>query len=777
MLGVLLPTTLAHTQDDPEPTREPQRERPAPQDRQGQQGQQGQGRRGAGTGAAQNGLPQGVSREQMWYAPTKEDWEKPCLIQFQRTWEDAIAVARETGKPILICVNMDGEIASEHYAGIRYRQPEKAKLYEPYVCVMASVYRHTARDHDHEGKRIPCPRFGSVTCGEHIAIEPVLYEKFFDGKRIAPRHIMVELDENGRPAKEEYDVYYAWDTDSVFAAISDGISERTIQPKPIVRGDKTLIERVASRDIKDREVVEKAYLEGDAELRRRLLDAAKENPQAAPEELLRLAIYGLDDKLAQVARDALAGANSAGAVDVINEALRVPLEQSEKGALIAALERLGKDSARARTLAVVHGGLDTRSESIDVDAWSGKLAGASYPAPQNYQAITETLTEKESESRANPADAATKLQIAEANLELWRKPETYAGRRIRGSGVSDFGRLLLIDARDAALEAKKLGAEGWRADAVLAIALDGLGERQRAYEVAIATVDELPEATTDKNAIGVLGLFAEARRNAIYDAIRAKKDWSKSWLTDVHAAMSVVLASPFATADQVVAHYDCLKFLGAAEKASKVLAKGIESFPSSPVVHDRFRTSILEERGLDALETAYERMLARDNAPKDLEWFAGYASMVAAEFQRRRGENAESREAYDRAIAHFERAAEADEKVKDSTDHFIAMAFSGRARAYWNDKNYGRALDELLASFGRKPDAAATRDGLNLSSVDTAKALIARFRESGDENSAKKVQAALDALDPAMLEQPAFERPAPGTDGSPSFRQGRRRGR
>src|SRR5690606_32629785 len=101
----------------------------------------------------------GVTREQMWYAPTAEDWKRPVLIEFQRSWEDALAVAAETGKPILICVNMDGEIASEHYAGVRYRSPEIAKLYEPYVCVIASTYRHNPRDHDEHGRRIPCPRF------------------------------------------------------------------------------------------------------------------------------------------------------------------------------------------------------------------------------------------------------------------------------------------------------------------------------------------------------------------------------------------------------------------------------------------------------------------------------------------------------------------------------------------------------------------------------------------------------------------------------------------
>src|SRR5262245_10743690 len=59
-----------------------------------------------------------------WPAPTAEDWQRPVLVKFQRTWEDAVALSKETRKPILVCINMDGEPASEHYAGVRYRQPE-----------------------------------------------------------------------------------------------------------------------------------------------------------------------------------------------------------------------------------------------------------------------------------------------------------------------------------------------------------------------------------------------------------------------------------------------------------------------------------------------------------------------------------------------------------------------------------------------------------------------------------------------------------------------------
>ena len=55
------------------------------------------------------------------------------------------------------------------------------------------MYRHTPGGHDGGGNRLPRPRRGGVTGGEHIAIEPVLFEKFFEGERVAPRHIMYEL--------------------------------------------------------------------------------------------------------------------------------------------------------------------------------------------------------------------------------------------------------------------------------------------------------------------------------------------------------------------------------------------------------------------------------------------------------------------------------------------------------------------------------------------------------------------------------------------------------
>ena len=240
---------------------------------------------GAAPGGALTGLPAGQTRESMWWAPSAEDWKRPCLVTWQRTYDDALGVSKATGKPLLICVNMDSEPASEHYAGVRYRQADTASLYVPYVCVIASVYRHTPRDYDEAGNRILCPRFGSVTCGEHIAIEPGLFEKFFDGKRVAPRHIMVELEKD---SAETYDIYYAFDTDTIFNNLRDGIKNRP-PPPPDMRGDREIVARVDSSDISDRIAVEEAYKKGDVVTRRALLQAAIKHSILEPRPEIKIA--------------------------------------------------------------------------------------------------------------------------------------------------------------------------------------------------------------------------------------------------------------------------------------------------------------------------------------------------------------------------------------------------------------------------------------------------------------------------------------------------------
>jgi tetratricopeptide (TPR) repeat protein len=712
-------------------------------------------------------LPQGTSREGMWPAPTADDWKQPCLVVWQRTFADALAVSKQTRRPILICVNMDGEIASEHYAGIRYRRPETAALYAPYVCVLASVYRHTPRDYDEDGRRIPCPRFGTVTCGEHIAIEPGLFDQYFDGRRIAPRHIMVELDQ-----AEVYDVFYAWDTDTIFTALKTGIANRPAPP-PDARGDRPMLERVTSADAEDRILVETAYSQGSREVRRALLEATLRHRDVEEIDLLRLAIFGFDVEMAKLARRALAQGQSEAAVDLIAEALKLPMEDSEREMLLTAVTRLSETYPRARTLAAVYQGLAGKTTIVDISAWtnSAEASAASGTSARGAYESASRLENRLRASESRPSDAAAKLDLAESFLDRASSQAASAGSPgLAGSPGQDrrFAGLLYEDARAAALEAEKLGAKGWRLDAVMAVAcaqLDDYDEACRRAESAVtggmpAPVPEA-EGLQETNAVTVLSLFARARQRAIAKAYREKTPWPPEWLTDIDAAYAVLQRHPLGTDAHVAAHFDFLRWLGATTRATDALEQGLARFPDSWVLHDRLRSRILAEKGVLALEPAYAERLAREDASPNLEWFAGYASLVVAEQMRRTNHPDEAREAYDRAVDHYRRSVKRNPGTQASADHYVALAFAGRARVSLEGGDLEAATHEILASFGTKPEAAATLDGLNISPVDTAKMLRARAAEVGNEVVVQRVQEGLDRLDPSLLQLPAYEREVP----------------
>jgi tetratricopeptide (TPR) repeat protein len=694
-------------------------------------------------GVPPRGSPERTAwRESMWRAPTAEDWEKPVLITFQRTWDDAVAVAKETGRAILVCINMDGEIASEHYAGVRYRQPEIAALYEPYVAVIASVYRHNPRDHDDQGRRILCPRFGSVTCGEHIAIEPGIYEKFCDGQRIAPRHIMVELD-----GKETYDVFYANDTASVFQAIKDGIANRAAPATPpVVRGDRPVVERVASRDVRDRTAVEAAYQSGDPEVRKALLDAAVKHPEVAPLDLLRLAVFGFDVDLSRTARQALTRVETPDATTLVADAMRVPMEASERAALVATLQRLGTSSELARWLAVVHRGLGEAPAAVDVGRWSERRGSGTY-APAAPAVQESDLAVLETRVGAG-TDPTPRLDLAAASLEVaMRAPETHAhdprARLLR--------RNLLDEARRQALEAERLGASGWSVNAVVALAAYHAADFPEAYRRAEAAVKDLPAGDGQWLSMATLVVFAEGRWKQIRRAVKDKQDFPPSWLADVNSAYSVLLEHPLGTDGQVLWHYDLLDWLGATHQAARVLRRGIARWPASTTLHDRLRTDVLKQRGPDGLEAAYADLEKEAGASPVLGAFAAQAAVAAGDVHRRQGRLRPSLAAYERAVAAYDRALAARPETREAVDEAVALALASRARVAYQLGDDEAALADLLASFARAPGAAGTRDGVGITPAETGQMLLARLAKGERSDLASKLEAALAGLDPEFL--------------------------
>ena len=703
-----------------------------------------------------NRVSDGLSREQMWRAPTAEDWAKPCLIPWQRSWKDALAVMKESGKPILVCVNMDGEIASEHYAGVRYREADVAAAYAPYITVIASVYRHTPRDWDEHGRRVECPRFGGVTCGEHIAMEVELYEKFFDGTRVAPRHIMIEDD-----GAETYDLYYANDTATVFQQIYDGILQREKKPNDPPRGDRSILERVASRDNADRIAVEQAYANGTVEMRESLLKAAIQHGDAEQLGLLRLAVFDLDLNLNKLAREALSKTNSNNAVSLIGEALRVPMADGERKGLIDALARIGKTNSAAKTLSMVHTGLASTDSKVSAEGWSQALVGAEYPAPKDWSSLEQALDQQELASEAEATDPQTQLELAEAALAFAVDPNTARILNADPSTAQRYSRLHFEDTLQAAKLAQELGASGWRLDAVLCLSHYYLGELEQSAQYAEAAAAALPVGDTSWNGMAVLDLYAKSKQKAIESAISSKRDWPPLWLSELHNTYTILADHPLGTGDQALSHYDFLTKVGAAGRATQALQKAIRRFPDHYKLHDRLRARVFHDRGIAGLERVYERLLAEENAAPILNWYAGLASIVSAESYRRANQPKMANPSYEKALQYYQRSVELLPDTASTSGHYAAITLAGQGRLAYERGDWDLALEKILASFARHPEAAASLDGLNHSAVTSAILLKARLLELERHADAQRLQDAMDALDPEMLLPPEFDRVGP----------------
>lgn len=674
--------------------------------------------------------PDGVTREQMWFAPTEEDWAKPCDIPWQRTWEDAVALSQQTKKAILVCVNMDGEIASEHWAGIRYRQPDIAELFSDYVCVIASTYRHNARDYDAEGKRIECPRFGTVTCGEHLWMEPQVFGKYLDDTRVAPRHIMVELD-----GSESYDIFYALDIDSIVTTVREGIENREIQPEDPPKGDRTLAELMASPDAADRERIEQKWTSGDRQRKQELLAAAIDLGAKAPVDLLREAAYGFDSELSSEALSLLASSDQDKAVGLIDDLLRGPLEPERRAQLLAALDRLSEQVPSAKRLAIIHRGLSSRSELLDLDAW------------------TEGLAQGQENEVASEAAELLAEAVSEENLAALQQ----GSPRVRKVAEEMF-RI----ARDQALLEIAQGPEHWLAPAVAAISSNYLGEREQAMTLAEQAVALLPPGDSSWNAYALLSLFADGRRQAIREAADEKRTWPPEWLGEIQSAYAVLAKHPMTSAAEIARQYDFLVRIRAVPTASRVLHQGMESFPDSWALHERFRLLLLAEQGIEGIEATYDAWLTESDAPPHLRWYAAQASLFAAEQLRKQNRLSDADAAYQRCLAHFEAQKQQDNRTVASSLTYEVIALAGRARLANESGQLAAATDLILESFRRQPEAAAVLDGLNVSPVGTARKILAALIEAGDQDRAQQIQDSLDALgelDAALLELPAFERP------------------
>ncbi len=693
-----------------------------------------------------------------WSPPSAAEWNRPLRIAWQRSVEDAEALSKALGKPLLVCVNMDGESASEAYAGRFYRDPEFAALFDAFVPIIVSPNRHAARDHDDAGRRIACPRFGSITCGEHLDVEAVAFERYFDGQRVAPRHVAIALG-----GKKLFDCFLNMDVSPVLEGLR-GVAAgaptiRDAQPRP----ERAASELLASRVAADRAAVEAAYVAGDASARRALLEAARKHADAEPHELLRLGLADPDAALRALARKALAETASANAVPLVADAIRGTEDATERNTLLGALERLSKGSARARIAAIVYRALGTESKAIDVKAWVSACRKEATPDPADADAdaLERRIDDLLAKRKASPKDGKLPLGIARATLRL---AELRMGMRKDPS-------FLLADARSAAEEAVQLGGPKAAARAIQCKAAWLAGAYEDAYGFAREAAPKLLDDASSADTAFALAIFAGSYVRDIGKANEETKPWPPEWLTDAHAAYRVLAIHPVPMPEQAVAHVDLLNQVGAPDVAAAALKQAMARFPESSGIHDRYRARVLAEKGLEGLEPAYAALVAETPDSAGLRWFAGYATLVVAEFHKRGLRDDEAAAAYGRAIDLFETSVEVNPWYRDTASHYVALALAGRGRIALEKGDLESAVGDLVACVERRPEAVESEDGLGRTPQITLMALRGTLEREEKADLLAKLRAALEDAN-VELPEPTWGRPPSSPPTAPPAKQG-----
>jgi len=230
--------------------------------------------------------------------------EGPPRVAWQRSLDDALALQKQTGLPLLIAVNMDGEVFNERFAGSTYKSRKFVESTKGYICVVASPDRHTKSDYDALGNRIECPRFGGCTCSEHINIEPELFRRYFNGNRNAPRHVGVSKD-----GKILYDRFLDRSMQTAIDAVQ---KHKGAAAASHLKAPADVAEMFRRRDAMARSLLEQRYRKADKQGRRQLLTRAAEASND-PVDLLRMGLRDPDGDLVGLAAVALAkvGRNNA----------------------------------------------------------------------------------------------------------------------------------------------------------------------------------------------------------------------------------------------------------------------------------------------------------------------------------------------------------------------------------------------------------------------------------------------------------------------------------
>ena len=674
----------------------------------------------------------------------EEPPDRPPLMPWQRDLEDALALVEATGKPLLICVNMDGEPASEILARFQYRDPEFVELARGFIPVLASPDDHDPRDRDDRGRRLADSRFGRLIDPEHVDIEPLLFERWFGDQRVAPRHLAVDPE-----GEVLFDLFLLNDLSAVDEALRQhGVPDGDLPP-PGELDERALL---ASPDAGHRAHLESLFADGDLPTRLRLAGEALSfrRPTQHP-EILHMALRDAAGVVRLQAVRTLARNPEQAPAELLVPAFRACCgHPAEHAALVDAVHRLSLSAQddelreRARRLQRIFSGLQLGSGLVDVDRW--RLALAASPrieeepiSAEEIEPLIERLGEIEDHLQLAPEDRELRVLMT-ATLMRYARTLIAAGRDPT---------FLLEDVRTRAREATSPEAPDRRALGYLAWAGYLLNDQRSAVESAAVALPLLIGEAGSPLAAEVLAVLADARTRELYEAMGSGSEWPAGWIADIRSAYEILLDHPHLTESQALAFVRFLDAIEAFGPQAGAIRRALARFPASAALHEHLRIQTLRDQGADALEGAYAALPRPEEHAATLDWFAGLAGLVAAErrAQDRRVEDALA--AYGRSVSLFDASIEANPLYGESAAHYVCLAHSGRSRILAEAGELEAATDAIREAAMRCAPSLSARDGLGNAPAGNADLL---YRALLDADRAELAESLRELLEPLGVE-------------------------
>jgi hypothetical protein len=296
--------------------------------------------------------------------------------------------------------------------------------------------------------------------------------------------------------------------------------------------------------------------------------------------------------------------------------------------------------------------------------------------------------------------------------------------------------------------------------AVVASASYLLGDAERAGEAAAAALPKLVTQAGGGPAVDVLAALVWARTNAIYAVMGRGGSWPDGWVSEVRDACEVLLLHPAGTEVQALSYVNFMGAVGAWAEQREVLGRALDRFPLSGDLHGRLRALALRDGGAVGLERAYAELPRTQDNEAEVDWFAGLASLVAAEWCVQNKDEDAALASYRRSQELFELSVGVNETFADSAAHYVCLTHSGSARLFAVNGQWESAVASLRAAIEARPASLSSPDGLRHTPLQNAADLRRRLLREGRE----PMVGDLDAL----LAEHGLHLPSPsGTTGPP----------